>query len=494
MTTTLTTRQTTALAAVALLTLLLVTAVGLSLAHAGTSPAWYFTDNLDSTGPGDDVTVMEQALLDHLNGAATSIDVAIYGFNRNSIRDALIAAHTRGVTVRVVTDDDARNHSTYSLYYDALAAVGIPVIDDQRPGSLMHNKFFIIDEAIVWTGSTNLTNRGFTVNHNNSLVLTSTLLADIYSLEFQQMFDGSFSTAKEPTLTTTLDYNGHPLQIYFSPKDNAIDHLITEVAAAEASIHFSIFFLTNADLAQAMIERRQAGVIIEGVWDLLGAASPFSQDEALCAAGIPIKIEDYYGFMHNKFMVIDAYGPNPRLITGSMNWTGAGNNSNDENTLILHDATTTTAYYDAFRILYDTLSDDTLCDFEISEPNYQVWLPLVVSPEGPPPPPDPIDGDNVVCQEVGETELCAWVSNGTPPRFSTVTVYGRLLTNGVGQSGLVMETTWHYRTTTSYCDGLTAADGIADCSRSIGGASADYQVNIDVEIEGQTVTTWFVPE
>jgi phosphatidylserine/phosphatidylglycerophosphate/cardiolipin synthase-like enzyme len=163
-------RQTTVLATTLLLALLLVTAVGLTLAHSGGSPAWYFTDNLDATGPGEEITEMEQALLDRLNGAAGSIDAAIYDFNRNSVRDALLDAHGRGVTVRVVTDDDARNHSTYSLYYDALEAAGIPVIDDQRPGSLMHNKFFVFDEEIVWTGSTNLTNRGFTVNHNNSLV------------------------------------------------------------------------------------------------------------------------------------------------------------------------------------------------------------------------------------------------------------------------------------------------------------------------------------
>ena len=91
-------------------------------------------------------------------------------------------------------------------------------------------------------------------------------------------------------------------------------------------------------------------------------------------------------------------------------------------------------------------------------------------------------------------QLCAWVFNRTPPRFSTVTVYGRLLVGGSGQAGQVMETTWHYLTTTSHCDGLTGSDGVAHCSRSIGGATAGYQVNIDVEIEGQTVTTWFVPE
>ena len=40
---------------------------------------------------------------------------------------------------------------------------------------------------------------------------------------------------------------------------------------------------------------------------------------ALCAAGIAIKIEDFPGLMHNKFMVIDAEGTAPPVVTGRMN-------------------------------------------------------------------------------------------------------------------------------------------------------------------------------
>lgn len=490
------------------------------LAQQSGPPAWYFTDNIDSTGTSPDITEMEAALLSRIDNATSRIDVSIYDFNRDSIRDGLIAAHNRGVTVRVVTDDSAREHPTYSLYFDALETAGIPVVDDDRPGSIMHNKFFVFDETVVWTGSANITDRGFTVNHNNSLVLTSTVLADIYAIEFDQMFGGLFSNAKSEIVTTTIDYNGRLLQIYFSPKGSAIDPLITEVSAAEETIYFSIFFFTNSDLAQAMIARRQAGVEIRGVWDLLGAASPFSQDEVLCEGGIPIKIETFYGIMHNKFMVIDADGANPRVVTGSMNWTGAGNDRNDENTIIIHDGEVAQAYLAAFQELYDALDDDTLCDYEIIEFDYHTWLPLVVGqpdapaptptatpqpspsptatlPPQPSPSPTPVpppDGDNVVCQSFGSDQLCGWVSNGTPSQYSTVTVYGRLLTGGVGQADQLMETAWHYRTTTSYCEGTTGSDGIAQCSRSIGGASVGFQVDVDVEIGGHLVTTWFTPE
>jgi competence protein ComEC len=108
--------------------------------------------------------------------------------------------------------------------------------------------------------------------------------------------------------------------------------------------------------------------------------------------------------------------------------------------------------------------------------------------------PTPIPSDNMRCQSSGAAEICAWVSNGHPSRYSTVTVFGRLLVNGVGQSGLTMETIWHYKTTISYCSGTTGPNGVAQCSRSIGGATIGYQVNIDVVISGYQVTTWFTPQ
>ena len=116
-----------------------------TLANGG-APTTYFTDNVSSTGITTNVTTMEQALLDLINNAAISIDVAIYDFNRASIRDALIAAHNRGIVVRVVTDDEAsEENATYKPFYDALKSAGITVIDDNRPSDIMHNKFLVVD-------------------------------------------------------------------------------------------------------------------------------------------------------------------------------------------------------------------------------------------------------------------------------------------------------------------------------------------------------------
>lgn len=360
--------------------------LGLSTVSAGSpDPETQFTSNTAATSTSPDITPMEQRLLDHINSATTSIDLAIYDFNRDSIRDALIAAHGRGVSVRVVTDDEASEHNaTYKPYYDALKSAGITVIDDNRPSDIMHNKFWVFDGTIVWTGSTNITDNGFTKNHNNSLIFNSAEIATIFTDQFEQMFvNGNFSTAKSPSSTTSLTYGDIPLEIYFSPKDDALDEVIAEVNAAQESIYFSIFFFTSDGLRDALIAAHQRGVTIRGVWDLLGASNSYSDDEALCAAGIPIKIETYIGKMHNKFMLIDANGDNPRTITGSMNWTNSGDNKNDENTVIVHDMITTQAFKGFWDILYNDLGAETLC---IPEPDHHtLYLPILIDDGDPAP-------------------------------------------------------------------------------------------------------------
>jgi phosphatidylserine/phosphatidylglycerophosphate/cardiolipin synthase-like enzyme len=148
--------------------------------------------------------------------------------------------------------------------------------------------------------------------------------------------------------------------------------VIGEVNAADEAIYFCIFYFTDDALREAMLARVQAGVTVAGIFDRLGASNRYAEDEALCAGGASIKVEDFGGKMHHKFMVIDPGGDDPTVVTGSMNWTGSGGDSNDENTLIVHDADTAQAYLAAFQALYDALGDETLCRA------FRVFLPMVV--------------------------------------------------------------------------------------------------------------------
>jgi hypothetical protein len=107
---------------------------------------------------------------------------------------------------------------------------------------------------------------------------------------------------------------------------------------------------------------------------------------------------------------------------------------------------------------------------------------------------EPMPGQNVQCQASGSAQICTSVSDANPARYTTVTVYGRLIVSGAGQAGQSMSTTWHYKTSTPGCTGTTDAGGLAQCSRYISGATAGYQVNVDVSISGYGATTWFTPQ
>lgn len=131
-------------------------------------------------------------------------------------------------------------------------------------------------------------------------------------------------------------------------------------------------------------------------------------------------------------------------------------------------------------------------------PYLMAYLPYIGVPYPPTwtPPPSPAPtspGTNMTCSTSGASELCAWVVDPTPAQNSDVTVYGRLLISLIAQPGLAMTATWHFKTTSSTCAGMTDATGSAGCTRAIGAATAGYRVNVDVSIGGYTATTWFIP-
>jgi phosphatidylserine/phosphatidylglycerophosphate/cardiolipin synthase-like enzyme len=345
---------------------LTVTHVGHSIAL---TPSFnpHFTASLTSTS----TTAMEAALLVLMDGAAAHIDVALYGLNRQSVIERLIAAQQRGVDVRVVGDDEAAS-TDYHDGYQSLIDAGLTVVTDSH-SAIQHNKFVIIDGEIVWTGSTNLTDTGLTMNANNAIIITDTALAAIYQREFDEMWQGDFHGAKADNTAHILDYAGTRVESYFSPTDLVAFEVRDELAQAEETVHFAMFFWTDELLTAMAIERMEAGVAFYGVWDERGAGSTSSADDALCAAGARIGVESWNGTLHHKFAVIDVHGTDPTVILGSYNWTDSGAYDNDENTLIIHDAALAQAYYEEWQRLWSAMELSRICNPPTS------FLPLILA-------------------------------------------------------------------------------------------------------------------
>ncbi len=105
----------------------------------------------------------------------------------------------------------------------------------------------------------------------------------------------------------------------------------------------------------------------------------------------------------------------------------------------------------------------------------------------------PQSGFNAKCSQSGAAQICASVSNASPQQNTIVTIYGRLLINGVGQTGLPMNTTWEYKGASSTCFGTTDSTGSASCGRDISRATKGYTVSVTVSIGDYSVTTSFTP-
>ncbi len=119
------------------------------------------------------------------NAAEESVDICVFTISCDVISDAIIAAHKRGVKIRVISDDDKAD----DLGSDIARFIGkkIKVKTDDSP-SHMHHKFAIFDQRILLNGSFNWT-RSATMNNNENIVVdTNPALVQAFQQEFDSLW------------------------------------------------------------------------------------------------------------------------------------------------------------------------------------------------------------------------------------------------------------------------------------------------------------------
>jgi phosphatidylserine/phosphatidylglycerophosphate/cardiolipin synthase-like enzyme len=317
----------------------------------------YFTDPQVISNPDVIAGSIEEKLIQFINSAQVSIHIASFEFNLTPVAQALIAAKNRGVDVKWVTDDE--NGLAYDIQagrgqFALLTGAGIEVKDDAGRSALMHNKFWIFDQQIVWTGSTNITLNGIFKQNNNVLVVHSADIAFTFEREFQELWSGQFGPRAPSTVSNQWAIiEGTPLQVLFSSEDHAISNLIAVVNDAKTSIRFLAFSFTDYPLAQAMIDRAKAGVDVKGVYETFGSTSEGSELKTFLCAGIPARQDGNASFLHDKIIIID----NSIVVTGSLNFSSNADDSNEENVVILDNAEIAALYLQEFDKLWNQAHD-----------------------------------------------------------------------------------------------------------------------------------------
>ncbi len=326
-------------------------------------------------------------LIERIDHAQSTIDVAAYGFEHQGIADALIRAYERGVDLRFVGDPTHLSDYGYEQMLDRHIPMQVG-----NEYSIMHLKTFIIDGRFVFTGTGNITPTGFGRNNNNWVWMESEPLARDFTEEFEQMFQGEFSAAKESTNSiNTYQIGDTTVEAYFSPQEQAMDRLLHEVRSVDTSIHFQIFAFTKNEVGGAFVRKhrqlmeanRQAAQNgnldpdweqqsprswpkkVTGVLDRsqVHGNGQYHEGYRMSAFGIPMRYDandnsvqpgDYQaggGRLHTKTMILDAGTEDARVITGSFNWSSSATTSNDEIMLILRGEEIT----DRFMSMFDNI-------------------------------------------------------------------------------------------------------------------------------------------
>ena len=133
----------------------------------------------------------EQRVVNMFRTCKKTLDIAIFTFTRDSIAQAILEAHQRGVKVRCIGDDG--NSKVKGSDVRLLASVGIPCKTDNNLRFHMHNKMAIIDNSVVITGSFNWTSQAVNKNQDNILFIEDKKIAGQYTDYYNKIWE-SFNT------------------------------------------------------------------------------------------------------------------------------------------------------------------------------------------------------------------------------------------------------------------------------------------------------------
>ena len=336
------------------------------IVESSTKSEWwevYFVDYVNHNDPANYANTIESEIIEKIDAAQDSIHIASFEFDLTPVADALIRAHKRGVDVRWVTDDEhglEADEEPDRGQFEMLEDAGIEVIDDQR-GTLMHNKFWIFDKRIVWTGSTNITESGIFKQDNNVIVIHSTALAKIYEREFDEMWAGEFGPRSTSTVDTqALKFNGTEIRVFFSSEDDVVEHLLPYLENAQSSIRFLAFSFTHDDMGEIMRNQDKAGVDVMGVFEKTGSSTEYSELGAMYCDGMKVRRDENGSFLHHKVIIVDEH----ILITGSLNFSDNANESNDENVIVIDNAEIASLYIQEFNRIWAMASNPEADKFE----------------------------------------------------------------------------------------------------------------------------------
>ena len=134
--------------------------------------------------PGD---ACRDKIISLCNSAVSALEICVFTISDDRITSAILAAHQRGATVRIISDQEKSKDDGSDIKY--LQQAGVPIKLDNSEHH-MHHKFGIVDGSALINGSFNWTRSASEYNNENIVVTYENRLIN----EFSAVFEALWST------------------------------------------------------------------------------------------------------------------------------------------------------------------------------------------------------------------------------------------------------------------------------------------------------------
>jgi len=296
--------------------------------------------------------------------ATSSLDVAVARIDRQEVVTALLSEAKSGTRVRILTEKAYFDDPTYKPFYDQLMDVtkngGNIEIRTDLDGlpRVMHDRFMIIDQARVVTGSYNWETAAAENTFGDVISILNTAVAGAFTNQFNQMFvERNFGVAKrDDSQHSFLVGGGYGLlEVYFGPTNSPRDMIETEIGQSQ-NVLFAVQQFKDVPLANFLLNWLAASPdnTMFGLFNNIATIGDNEENAVYLAFAnyiitppdgggqciVNMLIDNQfaaYDTMNHKLMFVDHALSNntPAVIFTTSNYSDLGFSFNDETMLIM---------------------------------------------------------------------------------------------------------------------------------------------------------------
>jgi hypothetical protein len=290
-----------------------------------------------------------------------ALDIAIYEYELQEIRDAIDAARHRGADVRIVYHAKPRDHQT-ELNEEHVADWPESQKRARVTSRICHDKFIVLSRvnnaqrtpAAVLCGSTNFTHNGVYRQANVVHTANRPELAQTYLDLFEVLFGGATTRETREWINVNNPLSSDaPIVAGFSPRSGQVDLdlFAAEIRGAGRDVLFCTAFDLNERILEALKGKPHDDILRFGLQNSRDEITGIHRDRTADFIAVAMLNQGLEGFLkestagqsgniliHTKLVVVDFTSDAPTVISGSHNLSESASNGNDENYLIIRGA------------------------------------------------------------------------------------------------------------------------------------------------------------